>query len=901
MPDGSPGEIYIGGTGLARGYLGLPAMTADRFLPDPFGGDGGRLYRSGDLARRHPDGAVEILGRTDHQVKIRGHRIELGEIETVATALPEVRLSVAHPVPDASGAMRLVLYVVPEEGCSPTPAGLRAALAETLPEFMVPSGYELMDAFPLTPNGKVDRRALPAPAAPAAPARGAEPSTPSERTLAGIWAELLGVAEPSADDDFLSSGGHSLMAAALMARLRDLLGVTVPAGELLRCRTLRDQAALVDRLSVGGGRPAAPLVRARRGGDLPLSSAQRRIWFVENARTDGASYTTVTAQRLRGELDVAALTEAVAAVAGRHEILRTCFPAPGGRPAQRVRDDLTIPVRVWDAPEGPDADAAIRRRIDEETREPFDLEIGPLVRILVVRTAPAEQLVVFNWHHIVVDGWSLGIFWRELAEAYRAVLAGEKPRWEPLTLQYADVAAQEHEQPQDHAAQLAYWRDRLDGAPPLTALPSDRPRSAARSSRGAQERATIPADVVERFGRMCAERGVTLYTGLLAVFALLLARHGGEDDVVVGSPVAGRSRTEYERLIGFFANTIVLRLDAGGDPTVAGLLERARDTVFGALAHQDVPFEQVVEALAPGRRLGHNPLFQVMFTMEGAETGRLELPGLDAEPAEVNVDEALFDVTFYVRTAPSGALRVEAEYSTDLFEPARPDASYGTMPGSWRPPWRRAPTRGSATWSCRPAATASASRGGTTRTRRERPVPVPHPVSPGGSTRPAVPFRARGCTCSTRRGGSCPSASPARCSSAGTRCPRPPSSWPTRSPRRPAPAWSAPATPAAGSTPVSWSTAGASENAPAPRRRTPRRPGRRRVRGASYARRAEHRRDLVRGPRRPDGSARTTTSSSWAATPCWPRWSCRGCARGSRSRSPCRSCSPPRTSRGSPS
>ncbi|GHE34629.1 non-ribosomal peptide synthetase [Streptomyces capitiformicae] len=665
VPDGQLGEVFIGGAGLAAGYHDRPALTAERFLPDPYA-DGMRLYRTGDLGRFRPDGSLEIAGRTDHQVKIRGHRVELGEIEAAAVAIPGVRMAVAHPWPDPSGGIRLVLYVVPRGPAAPSAQELRTALARALPAYMLPSQYVTVDAFPLTPNDKVDRARLPEPGD--GGGRTEAPATKAEQFMADAWSAVLGVSRVGRYDDFLDLGGHSLAAAALSARIRTVLGLDVSAGELLRHATPAAQAELLGRAPRVADRTTAPELGA--AGDLPLTSAQQRVLFAELVRTGGSSYATSVAYQITGPLDPAALDRAIQAVAARHEALRCRFPAtrPGAEPVQRIEPAARVPVTVL--PGRPARPEAIRL-LEGAARRPFDPERGPLLRVVVARAAEQEALILFCWHHLVFDGWSLGLFLDDLGTAYAAAL-GDGPPLPPPTARYAQSVNLQRALQDDPATagQLDYWRGQLAGLPELCTVPEDRPRPPVQSAHGALATAEVDARTGTAFGQLCRSGHVTPYTGLLTVFLALLGRYANTSDVVVGTPAAGRSHVEAQQVVGLFANTLALRADLADAPTFAALSARVRHVVYEALEHQDVPFERVVEALRPERGLGHNPVFQVLFTLEGREAGRLRLTGTQAEPVHIDGGGSRYDLAVTVHEEEDGRLGLTAEYATDLYDRA---------------------------------------------------------------------------------------------------------------------------------------------------------------------------------------------------------------------------------------
>ncbi|MEW5926514.1 MAG: amino acid adenylation domain-containing protein [Gemmatimonadota bacterium] len=647
---GMPGELYVGGAGLARGYLGRPGLTADRFVPDPFGsGPGNRLYRSGDRARWTETGELEYLGRTDDQVKVRGFRVEPGEIEAALLDLPGVREAVALVREDSPGDPRLAAYVVPRGEGRPDPAELRARLRERLPEHMVPSAFVVLESLPLTPNGKLDRRALPAPDADAGEVRAA-PSTPTEELLAGIYARVLGAGGVDADTDFFEAGGHSLLATRVVSRVRAACGVELPLGALFEAPSVRALAARVDALlRAGGGVQAPPLFPAPRDGSpLPVSFAQQRLWFLDRMEPGSPAYNIPAALRVRGALDAGRLERALGGVVRRHEALRTVFASRQGVPVQVVRDPGETRIGVADLRTLPRAEreAEVRRAAAGEALRPFDLEAGPLLRARALRLAAEEWVLLFTMHHVVSDGWSMDVLVGELSELYAALGAGREAALPALPVQYADYAAWQRSWLSGDAleALLAWWRERLAGAPPLLDLPVDRPRGPAQGGKGGRHSFVLPAGTSGALRSLGRREGATLFMTLLAGFQLLLARYAGEEDVSVGTPVAGRTRLELEPLIGFFVNTLVLRTDLAGDPAFRELLARVRGATLGAFAHQEVPFERLVEELAPGRSLAHTPLFQVLFALRDTGRGELRIAGLQAEPLAAGPAGAKFDL-----------------------------------------------------------------------------------------------------------------------------------------------------------------------------------------------------------------------------------------------------------------
>jgi amino acid adenylation domain-containing protein len=669
VPPGVPGELWLGGEALARGYLGRPDLTAERFLPNPFG-DGERLYRTGDLARWLPEGSLEFLGRVDEQVKIRGVRVEPGEVEAALRRQPDVR-EAAVLVREG----RLVAYVVAPAA---DPRALRAALEEVLPEAMIPTAFVPVPELPRTPSGKLDRRALAdiEPEHGAAGAGYAPPRTPVEELLAGLWAELLGVERVGVHDDFFELGGHSLLATRLVARISLLFGVELPVSALFLAPAV---ARLAEKIAAAP--PAPPMLPAARdGGPLPLSFAQGRLWLLDRIEPGNPAYNIPGAVRLSGPLDLGALAGSLAEIVRRHEALRTVFRTERGRPVQVVRSPETrLPLVDLGALPSALRESESERLARLEATASFDLARGPLHRMLVLQLAPGEHLLAITLHHIVADGWSLAVLLGELASLYDALTAGRPSPLPPLSVQYADWASwqREHLQGDVLERQLSWWRERLADVPVLE-VPADRPRPPVRSFRGAHRSVLLPPGLSLEIEKLSRREGVTLFMALLAVFQTLLARTTGEDLIPVGSPVANRGRVETEGLIGFFVNTLVLTADMGDDPPFRDLLARVREVCLGAYAHQDLPFERLVEELRPERHLSQNPLFQVVFLLEESLPAP-RLGDLAAEVTRVETGTAKFDLTLAVSRGERG-LAATLEHDTALFDPATVDR----LLGHWR-------------------------------------------------------------------------------------------------------------------------------------------------------------------------------------------------------------------------
>ncbi|HLL47574.1 MAG TPA: condensation domain-containing protein, partial [Longimicrobiaceae bacterium] len=584
VPAGVPGQLYLAGVGLGRGYLDRPGLTAGRFLPDPFSATPGeRMYRTGDRVRWLPCGTLEFLGRADHQVKLRGFRVEPGEVAAALLEHPAVQHAVVALRDDAAGGKRLAAYVVPVRPDAVGEPELRAHARARLPEYMVPAAFVLLERLPLSPNGKVDRRALPEPGRPEGEDACLPPRTPLEEALAGTWAGVLGVERVGPRDSFWGLGGHSLLAIRLISRVRRLFGVELPLRTLFGAPTLAEFSERVESARREGPvRGAPPLRPAPRAGALPLSFAQQRLWLVDRMEGGGAAYHVPAAFRLRGPLDVDALGRALTEVVRRHEALRTSFPEVDGAPVQAVAAAAAVPLPV-EALDGA-GEAALARRLAKAAGLPFDLAAGPLFRALLLRTGAGEHVLFLDVHHVVSDGWSMEILLRELSALYGAFTRGEPSPLPELEVQYADYAVWQRGWLVGEVLeeQLAFWRRRMEGAPAVLELPADRPRPAARSYRGAVHPFCLAAPLATELKALAGREGATLHMVLLAAFQLLHSRLSGEDDVVVGTPVAGRTRAEVEPLVGFFVNTLPLRADLSGDPAFRELLRRVRETTLDA-------------------------------------------------------------------------------------------------------------------------------------------------------------------------------------------------------------------------------------------------------------------------------------------------------------------------------
>ncbi|MBC6447458.1 amino acid adenylation domain-containing protein [Actinokineospora xionganensis] len=678
-PPGVAGELYVSGLGLARGYLNQAALTANRFVANPFEAGGARMYRTGDVVRWTAAGELEFVGRADEQVKIRGFRVELGEIEAVLAqdpAVAQVRVFVRE---DRPGDRRLVGYVVPastEDTAAATSTdfdtdALREHAAEVLPEYMVPTALVVLDEFPVTPNGKVDQKALPAPDLVAVPGR--EPATREEQVLRDLFAQVLGVDGVGVEQSFFDLGGHSLLATRLVSRVRSALGVELPIRTLFEAPTV---AALARRLDGSTARNA--LVARPRPDVVPLSFAQRRLWFLNRMGGQAGAYALPVAIRLTGDLDRAAMRRALSDVVGRHESLRTVFPeGDGGVPHQVVLDAHEVELSIADV--APDAvDAAI----ESAAASGFDLTAQPPLRAHLFATGEREHVLVLLLHHIAADGWSMAPLARDLSLAYTARTAGEAPQWTPLAVQYADYALWHHEllgsedDPDSVIArQLGYWSKQLAGIPDELSLPVDRPRPATSDYRGGRVPVRVDERTHARLAELARAAAVSPFMVLQAAFATLLTRLGAGEDIPIGTPIAGRTDDALDDVVGFFVNTLVLRTDTSGDPTFRELLRRVGETDLAAYSHQDVPFERLVEVLNPRRSLARHPLFQVMLTLQNNSEASLPLPGLEATAHPASGGGVKFDLSMSIveRHTESGApdgFEGMLAYRADLFDEA---------------------------------------------------------------------------------------------------------------------------------------------------------------------------------------------------------------------------------------
>jgi amino acid adenylation domain-containing protein/natural product biosynthesis luciferase-like monooxygenase protein/non-ribosomal peptide synthase protein (TIGR01720 family) len=664
VPVGVSGELYIGGEQVGRGYLGRPGLTAERFVANPYGESGSRLYRTGDLVRHSADGILEFLGRIDAQVKIRGLRIEPGEIEAALLRCAGVAQAAVVAWEEASGEKRLVAYLVGAAGVSPEIGSVRAQLQRSLPQYMVPAAFVALQTLPLNSNGKLDRKALPLHEGRSDLELRAyvAPRTPMEATLAGIWADVLGVDTVGVLDNFFDLGGHSLTATRLMSRIRAALLAEIPLRELFDAPTV---ALLAERIgALGESSRGIPLVPVSRDADLQPSFAQERLWFLEQLGGLGAAYHTGGAFRLSGELDTSALSRAFSEIVRRHEALRTHFEATDGRAIQVI--DAPWPVELTGEPV---SEVHVEERVSALMRAPFDLKSSRLLRVELLQLAPREHVLTVVMHHISSDGWSTEVLIRELTQLYAAFREGHLSPLPELPIQYADYAAWQRQWLHGKVLedQLTYWKEHLAGAPAALQLPTDRPRPAVASFRGDSVEFRIPAGTTAALKECGRSNGASLFMVLLAAYQALLKRWSGQEDITVCTPIANRTRAETEGLIGFFVNTLSMRTRLPDDPSFRDLLARARATALNAYAHQDLPFERLVEALNPVRDLSRHPVSQVTLVLQNQATGTIDFPGLRIRSVELPRRIAQFDLTADVTETPEG-LTGYLIYATDLFD-----------------------------------------------------------------------------------------------------------------------------------------------------------------------------------------------------------------------------------------
>ncbi len=675
VPVGVPGHLYIGGLRLARGYLDKPHLTAERFIPDPLSTEpGARLYVSGDLARYLPDGNIEFLGRIDHQVKIRGFRIEPAEVEAVLKRHPAVQDAVVVVRELSHNDNGLVGYLVLDhDSAPPSTTELHRFVGEILPSYMIPSAFVFLDALPMTPSGKVDRRSLPAPGERTEECE-ERALTPIEEVVAGTWCDVLGISRVGREEDFFELGGHSLLATRVVSRLRDIFNVDVPVRRMFETPTVAGLSTSIE-LANGNGRiqqmPA--ITRAERNGEIPLSFSQQRLWFLDQLEPGSPFYNLSTAFRIHGLLNVAALEQAFAEVLRRHESLRTTFASADGRPFQIISSERPQRLPITDLSELPDFEREIeaQRLANEESQMPFDLATGPLFRVRLLRLGADRHLLVLTIHHIISDGWSNGVLVKELAALYQAYSANQPSPLPDLPIQYADYSYSQREwlQGEPLERQLSYWKEQLAGAPTVLELPADLPRPAIQTFRGLTHNFELPADLTGELKKLSRREGSTLFMTLLSAFSMLLSRYTGQEDLIVGTAVANRDQPATEDLIGIFFNTLPMRVDLSGNPGFEDLLKRVRETALGAYSHQALPFERLIDELQLKRDTSRSPLVQVMLILQNVPLSTVELPGLTLTPIVSESRAAKLDLILSI-SEDAGTLHCALEYNTDLFKAA---------------------------------------------------------------------------------------------------------------------------------------------------------------------------------------------------------------------------------------
>jgi amino acid adenylation domain-containing protein/non-ribosomal peptide synthase protein (TIGR01720 family) len=674
-PTGVAGELYVGGRGLSRGYLNHPDLTAARFVPHPYSKQAGaRLYRSGDKAKRLASGEVEYLGRVDQQVKIRGFRIELGEIEMVLRRHPSVREAAVLLDERASGDRRLIAYVVCDGDDAISAVDLRRHSAGQLPQYMVPANIVKVSHLPLTGNGKLDRKKLATLeriADSARPVTLTNVRTPVEEVVAETMLEVLGVERIGVDDNFFELGGHSLLATQVMGRLQEAFKVELPLRLLFETPNVAGLARHIEMaIREGKGLRVPPIERVSREAPLPLSFAQQRLWFLDQLEPGNPVYNIPTGVRIKGDMNVSALSRSIDEIVARHESLRTSFPTTNGEPLQVIAANLSGIVRVVDLSEmGTDERETIALQLAKTDAScPFDLACGPILRATLFRLDEQEHIALLTMHHIVSDGWSTAVLIGELSALYEAFSNGRPSPLPPLAIQYADYAHWQRQWLQGEAleTQLAYWKQQLADSNPLLELPTDHPRPAIQTFRGARHSLSLSRSLTDGVKALCRQEQVTLFMALLAAFKTLLYRYSHQEDICVGSPIANRGNREVEALIGYIANTLVLRTDFSGNPTFLELLARVREVSLGAYAFQDISFEKLVDELQPARDLSYSPLFQVMFTLQNMPPRELKSSGLTLSPLVVDNRTAKFDLEMVVIETSNG-MTATIEYNEDLF------------------------------------------------------------------------------------------------------------------------------------------------------------------------------------------------------------------------------------------
>ncbi|ODG99848.1 non-ribosomal peptide synthetase [Nostoc sp. KVJ20] len=670
VPVGESGELHIGGIGLARGYLNRPELTTEKFIVNPFNYEpGARLYKTGDLGRYLSDGNIEFLGRIDYQVKIRGFRIELGEIEARLGQHPALTQALVIAREDVPGDKQLVAYYIvasPEQ--IPSQVELRRFLEGQLPEYMVPASFVFLDTLPLNPNGKIDRQALPAPDtfALSLSTNFVPPQNPREEVLATIWAKVLRLEQVGIHDNFFELGGHSLLATQVMSRVRQAFRIEIPLQLLFENPTIATLAQALAQNQTQENDPqnqTIPQVANRES--APLSFAQQRVWFLQQLQPNSRAYIVSNAQRLTGKLNADILQKSLDAIVVHHEALRTNFISSlDGNPIQVIGTPRPVELKVIEVTQ-----EQVECLLNQEAQRPFNLETDLMLRATLLQIDEQQHILLLVMHHIASDGWSISILWQQLAAVYEALLSGKPSPLAKLPIQYADFAVWQHQWLSDEilSSQINYWKTQLAGANTVLELPTDRPRPPVQTYQGTVQSLMLPQTLSASLKKLSHQQGVTLFMTLLAAFGTTLHRYTGQEDILIGSPIAGRNQVETEGLIGFFVNTLAIRTNLSGNPSFRQLLSQVREVTLGAYAHQDLPFEKLVEELQPERNLSHSPLFQVMFAFHNTPRELWELPELNITPLEIHNGGAKFDLTLDLEETSEG-IKGGIEYNTDLFD-----------------------------------------------------------------------------------------------------------------------------------------------------------------------------------------------------------------------------------------
>jgi amino acid adenylation domain-containing protein len=675
VPVGVPGELHIGGAGVARGYLNRPELTSEKFIPNPFDkskvkSQKSKLYKTGDLARYLPDGNIEFLGRIDNQVKIRGFRVELGEIEAILSQRDDVQTACVISREDIPGNQLIVAYIVAQPEPTPDISKLRQFLEAKLPAYMVPNAFVILESLPLTPNGKIDRRALPVPDLTQQTQEYIAPRTPVEEILTQIWSQVLNVESVGINDNFFELGGHSLLATQLVSRIRNSFEVELPLRQLFATATIAQLADSIGQLQQQNpGLTVPPILPRQQGSELSLSYAQQRLWFIDQLQPNSALYNIPIALRLEGSLNSTALEQSLIEIISRHEALRTNFITVDGEATQVIHSQINSILSVVNLTDLSIAEQEIKAQqiATNQANNPFNLVSDPLIRSTLVVLSEKENWLLLCMHHIVSDGWSMGVLVEELAILYKAYCQGKPSPLTSLPIQYADFAIWQREWLQGDVLenQLSYWKDQLANAPELLSLPTDRPRLAVQTFVGTHQEFTLSNELTKKLIQLSQQQGVTLFMTLLAAFDTLLYRYSGQSDILVGTPIANRNQSEIEGLIGFFVNTLVMRTDLSGNPSFNELLGSVRLMTMAAYSHQDLPFEMLVEALQPERDLSYTPLFQVMFSLQNQTD--VDLTGLTVNRLQIDRKTSKFDLTLSMENTANGLAGVW-EYNTDLFD-----------------------------------------------------------------------------------------------------------------------------------------------------------------------------------------------------------------------------------------